>query len=47
VEAFGKENEILIAKMAWLSRNGTAKAYRFMAAYVTGASDAVRLLQGQ
>jgi hypothetical protein len=46
-EALGKENEVRIAKMAWLSKKNTAKAYGSMVVYVTKGSDAVRLLQGQ
>jgi hypothetical protein len=46
-EVFGKENEVRIAKMAWLSKKDTAKAYGSMVVYVTKGSDAVRLLQGQ
>ena len=47
VEALGKENDVRIAKMAWLSKKETAKAYGSMVVYVTKGSDAVRLLQGQ
>jgi hypothetical protein len=43
-EALGQENEVQIAKMAWLSRRDTAKAYGSMVVYVTKASDARRLL---
>lgn len=46
-EALGKENEVQIAKMAWLSKKDAAKAYGSMVIYVTKGSDAVRLLQGQ
>ena len=46
-EVFGKENDVRIAKMAWLSKKDTAKAYGSMVVYVTKGSDAVRLLQGQ
>jgi hypothetical protein len=44
---FGQENEVRIAKMAWLSKKQNAKAYGSMAVYVTKDSDAVRLLQRQ
>jgi hypothetical protein len=44
VEVLGKENEVRIAKMAWLSKKDTAKAYGSMVVYVTKGSDAVRLL---
>lgn len=47
MEALGKENEVRIAKMAWLSRRDTGKAYGSMVVYVTKGSDATRLLQGQ
>ena len=46
-EVFGKENEVRIAKMVWLSKKQNAKAYGSMVVYVTKGSDAVRLLQGQ
>ena len=46
-ESLGKENDVRIAKMAWLSKKETAKAYGSMVVYVTKGSDAVRLLQGQ
>jgi hypothetical protein len=46
-EVFGKENEVRIAKMVWLSKRNNAKAYGSMVVYVTKGSDAVRLLQGQ
>lgn len=47
VEALGKENEVRLAKIAWLSKKDSAKAYGSMVVYVTKGSDAVRLLQGQ
>ena len=47
MEALGKENDVRIAKMAWLSKKETAKAYGSMVVYVTKGSDAIRLLQGQ
>ena len=47
MEALGKENDVRIAKKAWLSKKETAKAYGSMVVYVTKGSDAVRLLQGQ
>jgi len=46
-EILGRENEVRIAKMAWLSKKDTAKAYGSMVVYVTKGSDAMRLLQGQ
>ncbi|KAJ5979600.1 hypothetical protein N7481_006898 [Penicillium waksmanii] len=33
--AFSKENETTVAKIAWLSRKDSAKAYRSMAVYLT------------
>ena len=47
VEALGKENEVNIAKIAWLSSKETYKAYGSMVVYVTKRSDAKRLLEGQ
>lgn len=46
-EALGKENDVHIAKIAWLSRKDIGKAYGSMVVYVTKGSDAARLLQGQ
>jgi hypothetical protein len=43
-EALGKENEVQVAKVTWLSRRDTAKAYGSMVIYVTKAGDARRLL---
>lgn len=43
-EALGQENEVQIAKLAWLSRRDTAKAYGSVVVYVTKAGDARRLL---
>jgi hypothetical protein len=43
-ETLGQENEVQIAKMAWLIRRDTAKAYGSMVVYVTKAGDARRLL---
>lgn len=34
-EVLGRENEVRIAKMAWLSKKDTAKAYGSMVVYVT------------
>ena len=47
VEVLGKENEVNIAKIAWLSRRDEGKAYGSMVVYVTKGSDAARLLQDQ
>jgi hypothetical protein len=46
-EVLGKENDVNIAKIAWLSRKDTGKAYGSMVIYVTKGSEAVRLLQEQ
>lgn len=46
-EVLGKENEVNIAKIAWLSRRDEGKLYGSMVVYVTKGSDAARLLQGQ
>lgn len=46
-EVLGKENDVHIAKIAWLSRKDTGKAYGSMVVYVTKGSEAARLLQGQ
>ncbi|WAO97111.1 Hypothetical protein NCS54_01482000 [Fusarium falciforme] len=45
MEALGQENEVQIAKMAWLSRKDRVKAYGSMVVYLTKSSDARRLLQ--
>jgi hypothetical protein len=45
MEALGQENEVQIAKMAWLSRKDSVKAYGSMVVYLTKNSDARRLLQ--
>jgi hypothetical protein len=44
VEALGAENEVNIAKIAWLSRRDAGKAYGSMVVYVTKGSEARRLL---
>ena len=46
-ETFGRENEVNIAKIAWLSRKDIPKAYGSMVIYVTKGSDVTRLLQEQ
>lgn len=46
-EVLGRENEVNIAKIAWLSRKDTEKLYGSMVVYVTKGSDASRLLQDQ
>ncbi len=47
VTALETENEIKIAKIRWLSRPDTNKAYGSMVVYVTKGDDAAKLLQGQ
>jgi hypothetical protein len=43
-DALGHENDVQIAKVAWLSRRDNAKVYGSMVVYVTRTSDARRLL---
>src|ERR1700759_5139177 len=47
MDVLGKENDVHIAKIAWLSKKDTGKAYGSMVVYVTKGSEMVRLLQGQ
>lgn len=47
IAALEAENEVKIAKIRWLSRPDTNKAYGSMVVYVTKGSDAAKLLQGQ
>jgi hypothetical protein len=46
-EVLGKENDVHIAKIGWLSRKDTGKAYGSMVVYVTKGCKAARLLQDQ
>ena len=46
-ERLGKENEVRIAKIAWISRKDNGKEYGSMIIYVNKGSEAVRLLHGQ
>ena len=46
-EVLGKENDVHIAKIAWLSKKDAGKAYGSMVVYVTKGSEATRLLQEQ
>jgi uncharacterized coiled-coil protein SlyX len=46
-EALGRENEVNIAKIAWLSRKDAGKAYGSMVVYVTKGSEARRLLDAR
>ncbi|EAQ88752.1 hypothetical protein CHGG_05371 [Chaetomium globosum CBS 148.51] len=43
-ETLGRENDVQIAKLAWLSRKDTAKAYGSMVVYITKAGDAKRII---
>ncbi|KAJ6436683.1 reverse transcriptase [Purpureocillium lavendulum] len=44
MEAFSKENDVQVAKIAWLSKRDIPKAYGSIVVYVTKGSDAKRLL---
>ncbi|PWI64620.1 hypothetical protein PCL_09477 [Purpureocillium lilacinum] len=45
-EALGAENNVNIAKLSWLSKKESGKAYGSMVVYVTKESDARRLVDG-
>lgn len=45
-EMLERENEVKIAKIAWLSRKESPKACGSMVVYVTKGADAARLLEG-
>jgi hypothetical protein len=45
-EMLEKENDVKIAKLSWLSRKDSPKAYGSMVVYVTKRADAARLLEG-
>lgn len=45
-EALGKENNVSIARISWLSKKDSNKAYGSMVAYITKGSDAKRLIDG-
>lgn len=47
VEALGRENEVNIAKISWLSKKDTSKAYGSMVVYVTKRAEAEKLLNEQ
>jgi hypothetical protein len=47
IEMLEKENDVKIAKLSWLSRKDSPKAYGSMVVYVTKRADAARLLEGQ
>jgi hypothetical protein len=42
-----KENDVKIAKLVWLSKKDSGKAYGSMAVYVSKSNEATKLLQGQ
>jgi hypothetical protein len=46
-DVLGKENDVHIAKIGWLSRKDSGKAYGSMVVYVTKGCEAARLLQDQ
>lgn len=43
-ETLGKENDVQVAKVAWLSKRDAHKAYGSMVVYMTKASDAKKIL---
>ncbi|EED17221.1 hypothetical protein TSTA_022750 [Talaromyces stipitatus ATCC 10500] len=43
-EALGKENNVNIAKISWLSKKDSNKAYGSMVVYITKGTDAKRLI---
>ncbi|QGA14933.1 hypothetical protein EYB26_005087 [Talaromyces marneffei] len=45
-EILGKENNVSIAKISWLSKKDSNKAYGSMVIYVTKATEARRLIEG-
>jgi hypothetical protein len=45
-EALGKENNVNIAKISWLSKKDSNKAYGSMVVYTTKATEARRLIEG-
>lgn len=47
MEVLREENDVRIAKVAWLSRKSTGNAYGSMVIYPTKGSEAAQLLQGQ
>lgn len=46
-EALGTENDVQVAKISWLSRKDSGKAYGSVVVYMTKGSDAGRLLREQ
>jgi hypothetical protein len=47
MEALGKENNVHIAKIAWLSKKDIPKTYGSMVVYVTKSGEAAQLLEDQ
>lgn len=47
MEALGTENEVSIAKIAWLSRKDSSKAYGSMVVYLIKGSKARQLIDSQ
>ena len=47
LDKLGKENEVKIAKISWLTKKDSMKAYGSMVVYVTKQEDAVKLLNEQ
>jgi hypothetical protein len=45
-EVLGKENNVSIAKISWLSKKDSNKAYGSMVVYITKATEARRLIEG-
>ncbi|KAE8551008.1 hypothetical protein EYB25_007240 [Talaromyces marneffei] len=45
-EVLGKENNVSIAKISWLSKKDSNKAYGSMVVYITRGTDAKRLIDG-
>jgi hypothetical protein len=46
-EMLEKENDVKIAKLSWLSKKDSAKAYGSIVVYVAKRAEAARLLEGQ
>ncbi|KAF1922248.1 uncharacterized protein M421DRAFT_413468, partial [Didymella exigua CBS 183.55] len=44
IEAFSRENRIIVAKIVWLSKRDVLKAYRSIVVYITKKSNARRLV---
>jgi hypothetical protein len=44
VETFSEENEIIVAKISWLSKKDVLKVYGLMMFYLTKSNDVKRLI---